>query len=305
MPLTSKPGTFHCGPAGWSYAHWNGVVYPVARPRSFHPLGFMAEHFDAVEINTSFYQSLRPELTRLWAAKAAHNPNFVFTAKLNRRFTHDRVLDRAEIDIFKEGLLPLLKARKLGAVLMQFPWSFRFTAENRDFFIALRRAFHEFPLVAELRHDSWLMDEAQGTLIDYKVGFCNIDQPDYTRAMPATALLTSPIGYVRLHGRNPENALGSFQDTAMRQRQHNYLYSESEIAGWVTRIEKLRRSAERVFVITNNDAAGKSVVNALQLQKALGSGHNLAPADLRDRYRDLLLDFDTPRGRQELLFQAA
>ena len=57
---------------------------------------------------------------------------------------------------------------------MQFPWSFRFTSENRAFLIDLRRTFHEFPLVAELRHASWLADEAKGTLIDYKIGFCNI-----------------------------------------------------------------------------------------------------------------------------------
>ncbi len=306
MPLPNSPGTVHCGPAGWSYPHWNGVVYPKARSRNFHPLEFLATYVDAVEINSTFYHPVRPEIARLWIAKTTQNPRFLFTAKLNRRFTHDRVLDRADIAAFKDGLLPLLRAKKLGALLMQFPWSFRLTAENRDFFIALRRAFHEFPLVAEMRHDSWMMDEGIGTFIDYRVGFCNIDQPEYARAMPPTSFLTSGAGYVRLHGRNPANALGALQTGAPRQRQHDYLYNSQEIAEWTARIERLRRSAERVIVITNNDPGGKSMVNALQLQRAvLGEGRLLAPADLRDRYRDLLIDFETRGQRQQPLFQAA
>ncbi len=125
------------------------------------------------------------------------NRNFQFTAKLNQQFTHKRLLTEIDAASFKEGLFPLLHANRLGALLMQFPWSYRFTEENVDFFIKLRRAFHEFPLVAEMRHNSWLTEEAQGIFLDYKVGFCNIDQPEYTRAMPPTALLTSNVGYVR------------------------------------------------------------------------------------------------------------
>ncbi len=302
MPL---PAATHCGPAGWSYAHWNGVVYPKTKPRGFHPIEYLSEFFDTVEVNTSFYQSLKPEITQLWAAKTAHNPKFVFTAKMHRRFTHDRVLDQAEMTAFKDGLWPLLKSGKLGALLMQFPWSFRFTAENREFLIGLRRAFHEFPLVAEMRHDSWMRDEALGTLIDYRVGFCNIDQPDYTRAMPPTAFLTSAIGYVRLHGRNPANSLGGFQPEAARQRQHDYLYDAHELAEWKWRIERLGRSAERVFVVTNNDPGGKSVVNALQIQRMLGDSRRYAPAGVRSRYRELLHDYRSVEPVQEPLFQAA
>src|SRR5712671_5148908 len=259
------------GTAGWSYPHWNGVVYPKSFPRGFHPLDFLARHFSAVKINSSFYQPLKPEVVRLWMRKVEVNPQFLFTAKLHQRFTHARMLEDPEVTAFKEGLRPLLRARKLGAVLMQFPWAFRFTAENREFLIRLRRAFHEFPLVAEMRHSSWMAEEAIGTFIDYRVGFCNIDQPEYMRAMPPTAFLTSGVGYVRLHGRNPKNSLGAYDKSAVRARQHDYLYSEGELAEWARRIDRVGRYAESMFVILNNDAAGKSVVNALQL-KAMISG---------------------------------
>lgn len=304
MPL---PSNLRCGTAGWSYSNWNGLFYPKSRGRGFHQLEYVAEYFDAVEINTSFYHSLKPELTKLWAAKVSHNSRFLFTAKLNRRFTHDRVLDGGEITAFKDGLWPLLKGRKLGALLMQFPWSFRLTEENRDWLIRLRRAFHEFPLVAEMRHDSWMLDEGLGTFIDYRIGFCNIDQPEYTRAMPPTAFLTSAIGYVRLHGRNPQNSLGGYSHASRQVRaiQHDYLYSAEELSQWQSRIDRIRRSAESVFVIANNDIGAKSTVNMLQLQHSFGDDRRIAPPELRECYREPLAGFRLARAHQAALFQAA
>ena len=218
------------GTAGWSYPHWNGIVYPKSHTGGFHPLETLAKNFNVVEINSSFYQLLKPELVKLWMKKTEVNPRFQFTAKMYQRFTHGRILEDAEVKGFKDGLMPLMRGNKLGAVLMQFPWSFRFTAENREFLIKLRRAFHEFPLVAEMRHSSWLAEEGIGTFLDYRIGFCNIDQPEFTHAMPPTAYLTSGIGYVRLHGRNPKNSLGAYDRAAPRLRQHDYLYSDAELS---------------------------------------------------------------------------
>src|SRR5579863_7136 len=299
------------GTAGWSYPHWNGLVYPKTFGSGFHPLEFLSRRFDTVEINSSFYQHLKPEVVRLWMKKVEANPRFQFTAKLHQRFTHSRVLDDAEVAAFADGLRPMLRAKKLGALLMQFPWSFRFTAENKDFFIRLRRAFHEFPLVAEMRHSSWMAEEAVGVFLDYRVGFCNIDQPEYTRAMPPTSYLTSGVGYVRLHGRNPANALGasihdkSHNKTAARLRQHDYLYTEAELDAWSKRIAHIQRFAERTFVVFNNDAAGKSFVNALQLRAALTGVRGSAPRDLRRKYPVELSPFDPGYAEQQLLFSAA
>jgi uncharacterized protein YecE (DUF72 family) len=297
------------GTAGWAYPHWNGIVYPKPHPGGQHALEFLSRHFDVVEINSSFYQPLKPEVVRLWMRKVEANLRFQFTAKLHQRFTHARMLEADEIAVFKDGLRPLLKDRKLGALLIQFPWSFRFTAENRDFFIRLRRAFAEFPLVAEMRHSSWMAEEAIGTFLDYSVGFCNIDQPEYMRAMPPTAFLTSGVGYVRLHGRNPTNSLGGYERTAadsrdVRMRQHDYLYPEAELQEWAKRIEHIGRHAESVFVILNNDAAGKSVVNALQLQAMISGVSGSAPQALRRRYPVELEPFG-PQSAQQSLFSAA
>ena len=303
--------SLYIGTAGWSYPHWKGVVFPKSIPAGLHPLELLAQTFDVVEINSSFYQSLKPELVKLWMKKVEHNPRFLFTAKLHQQFTHHRILEDGEVATFKEGLWPLLRGGKLGGLLMQFPWAFRFTAENREFLIRLRRAFHEFPLIAEMRHSSWLAEEAVGTFLDYRIGFCNIDQPEYTSAMPPTAYLTSGVGYVRLHGRNPKNAMGGFErpkvadrQAATRMRQHDYLYSEAELEEWSKRLERINRFADATFVIFNNDAAGKSVVNALQLQSLTGR-MAAAPRELRRKYPMQLAGFGPGRFEQQCLFTAA
>jgi uncharacterized protein YecE (DUF72 family) len=291
------------GLAGWTYPHWVGTVFPSKPSRSFHPLEYLSRYFDAMEINTSFYQALKPEISSLWMRKVAANPNFQFTVKLGRRFTHERRLEEDEIRAFKDGLWPLMRGGRLGAVLLQFPWSFRFTGENREYLIRLRRAFHEFPLTAELRHSSWMMDEALGTLIDYRVGFCNLDQPEHTRATPPTGFLTSAVGYVRLHGRDRQNWFQDYDETALRVASTNYLYSPPELEQWRGRVEHIRPHAKRIFVIANNDGGGRAVVNALQLQAMFDGRRRQAPAGLLARYRLELQGFHGDRPVQAELFE--
>jgi uncharacterized protein YecE (DUF72 family) len=286
--MANEASSICCGPSGWSFA---GELLR-AGPKQ-HPLEFVAAHFDAVEIHDSFSEAIRPEVSRVWLRKVASNKTFQFTAKLHRHFTHDRILDGGEVAAFKEGLWPLLRAGRFGCLLMQFPWSFRYTRENREFFIRLRRTFHEFPLAAEMRHSSWMTDEAVGTFIDYRVGFCNIDQPAYTKAMPPTAFLTSSVGYVRLHGRNAFNWFGGERTSAGGHR-YDYLYSDSELAEWKNRIQRIASFAARTFVITNNDAGSKALINGLQLRSLL-SGR-----DGRDLPPELLQR--CPAGQQGVLF---
>jgi uncharacterized protein YecE (DUF72 family) len=298
MPSPTSPNLFclRCGLAGWHYPHWDRIVYPSPKPRNFHPLDYLARFFDVLEITTTFDQNLRPEVASLWAQKVSHLPNFRFTAKLNRKFTHDRELTPTAVAAFQAGIEPLRRAGKLGCVLMQFPWSFRFTGENRGHFIRLRRAFHCYPLVAEMRHASWMCQEALGTFIDYHVGFVNIDQPDTVKAMPPTALLTSATGYIRLHGRDSRHWA--------RSQRSDYLYSPEQLAEWKQRIERVRTFAADTFVIFTNDLGGKSVVNALQMQSMLFGFKQTAPESVHTRYRLHLRDY-VERPRQECLFGAA
>ncbi|MCP5110937.1 MAG: DUF72 domain-containing protein [bacterium] len=297
--------TIRCGPAGWSYPHWQSVVYPKPKPRGFHPLEYLSRYVDTIEINTWFHRPPRPEVARLWVRKVEGNPRFTFTAKLHRRFTHDRVVAPADVEVFSRGLRVLQAEGKLGCVLMQFPWSFRFTGENRDFFIRLRRAFAEFPLAAEMRHGSWTCEEALGVFIDYHVGFANIDQPAHTRATPPTALLTSGVGYVRLHGRGYGDWFRRFDEPPAAIARRDYLYSLDELTEWKERIERIRRFADSLYIITNNDRGGRSVVNALQMQAIHGLGSRIIPRALARAYRRELGEFSPDAPVQDTLFNDA
>lgn len=272
------------GPAGWSYQDWKRIVYPDARPRNFHEAAFLAQYFDVIEINTSFYRPLRPELAHLWVRKIAFNTRFQFTAKLYRAFTHEGKLDPQEVRQYQEGLHPILEAGRLGCVLMQFPWSFRFNRENRDYVILLKKTFPDYALVAEMRHDSWLADEALGVLVDNHIGFCNIDQPLLSHCMPPTAVVTTPVGYVRLHGRNYEHWFEKDDDVAAR---YNYLYGEAELIPWGDRIQQVAGQARTTYVITNNHFEGKAVVNGLQLINLLLGEPIEVPPDLFDNYPEV------------------
>src|ERR1017187_3916977 len=205
------------GTAGWSYKDWDGAFYPPGmQRRKEHPLEYLAQCFDMVEINTSFYGHIKPELAKLWARRVSSNPNFAFTAKLHRSFTHSplavmeptsaasiRPNDEDE-KLAREGLEALATEGMLGALLIQFPVSFKNTSLNREYLEQLLRQFIEYPRVVEVRHESWNQPEKIAELMRHNVGFCNIDQPLLGRSLEPTEHVTSAVGYVRLHGRNYE-----------------------------------------------------------------------------------------------------
>ncbi len=250
------------GPAGWSYDDWAGIVYPRPKPRGFHEAGYLAQFFDTIEINSSFYHPPAEKTVRSWIRRVAHNPQFKFSAKLWQRFTHDRNANRADEKTVKEGFEPLLADGRLGALLLQFPWSFRNTKQNRAYVGGLVMMFVEYPLVLEVRHGSWNHPDVFKMLAELGVGFCNIDQPVIGKSIAPSARATAPVGYIRLHGRNYENWFTS-QDHP--EERYNYLYSLAELEPWVERIRSVSAQTQTTFVITNNHFGGKAIANALEL----------------------------------------
>lgn len=281
-----QPGWVRVGPAGWSYPDWNGYVYPTPRPKGFHEATFLAEFFDTIEINTSFYQPLRPDLAAVWLERVAANSAFVFTAKLWQRFTHEPAASAEDERAVRAGFDVLRMAGKLGAVLLQFPFSFHSTKEMQAHLSALLKRFADYPLVVELRHGSWQAPETLALLHQYNAGFCNIDQPVIGKSLQPSAEVTSPIGYVRFHGRRYDTWFSDDVATPAHER-YNYLYSEEELDPWVARIQKVNRRAQDTYVITNNHYQGKAVINALQLISILKGEKVKVPDQLRQHYPQL------------------
>jgi uncharacterized protein YecE (DUF72 family) len=270
------------GPAGWSYADWRGRVYPESAGTKFDTLALVSKYFDTAEINSSFYYPPTPATARSWLKRVAHNPDFIFTAKLHKVFTHKRdKLTSKDEGAFREGLSPLMEAEKLGALLIQFPWSFKNEREERAYLTQLCELFKDFPLVVELRHESWNSARILQTLEDLGVGLCDIDQPQFANSIKPAAEVTSPIGYVRLHGRNYQNW---FREEANVLERYDYLYSADELEPWIERIRQVAEKANQTYVITNNHARGKSLVNAFEVLARLEERRMPGPAKLIESY---------------------
>ena len=279
-------GPIRVGPAGWSYSDWAGIVYPAPRPPGFHEASYLAEFFDTIEINTSFYQPLRPEHCRHWIDLVSANPRFLFTAKLWQRFTHESDAGAEDERAVRAGFDVLRDANKLGAVLLQFPFSFHRTAENNAYLGQLLKRFSDYPLVVEVRHASWNDKSFYSMLHERGVGFCNIDQPVIGRSMKPTERATGRVAYVRLHGRRYDTWFSD--DPAMPpSERYNYLYTEAELDPWAARIGHVARSGDPTFVIANNHFEGKAIVTALQLIHLLSHEKVKVPEPLRQHYPEL------------------
>jgi uncharacterized protein YecE (DUF72 family) len=339
---TTPCSEIRVGPAGWSYPDWAGYVYPSPRPKGFHEATYLAEFFDTIEINTSFYSPLQPGHAHQWLERVAANPRFLFTAKLWQKFTHETFFEAesgtagaparwsssklsrmasgstgipsAEDErVVRAGFDVLRNAGKLGAVLLQFPFSFHRTSETTAYLTAVLKRFADYPLAVEVRHASWDDPEIFALLREHHAALCNIDQPIIGRSLlprkgkslslradrpleplgsqPSTSLLPgedpeAPIGYIRLHGRRYDTWFND-DPTIPSHERYNYLYSTEELTPWAERIQSEGEHARKVFAITNNHYLGKGVVNALQLISMLRGARVNVPEPLRAQYPEL------------------
>ena len=298
-PVVRGETLIRIGPAGWAYKDWQGIVYPSKKPRGFYELSFLAQYFDTVEINVTFYRPVAANIAATWLERIVHNNRFRFTAKLWRGFTHDRNATPADEQEFKNGLAPLFQAGVLGALLVQFPWSFRNTEENRAYVARLRTRFADYPAVLEVRHASWSEPGVLDFLEQLDLGLCNIDQPLFKRSVKPAALSTSGIGYIRLHGRNYQSWFTENKHTGER---YDYLYSAAELDPWLDRIKTVEHATKDTYVVTNNHYLGKAVVNAVEISSILKGQPVPAPAQLVIKYPELE-EFVKPEGPGQLALE--
>jgi uncharacterized protein YecE (DUF72 family) len=281
------------GPAGWSYRDWVGPVYPPGR--TVDGLRTIARRFDAIELNSSFYRVPCERLVESWAKRIEELPRFLFTVKVLQRFTHALEGTRDEARDFIRAFRPLEEAGRLGAFLIQFPWSFADTPENRRHIERLGLWFEDVPAAVEVRHGSWNERSAIEAIAAAGLAFCNIDQPAIGVSIPPTEHATTPaLGYIRLHGRNRANW---FRRDAGRDERYDYLYTGAELAEWRDRAARLAEKVDRLFIITNNHFRGQALVNALQLRSLLEGRKVEVPRELAAAY-PVLREIDAGDGMQ-------
>jgi len=275
--------SYHVGTAGWSYEDWKGIVYPASRTAGFHPLIFLAQYINIVEINSTFYRPPSIAMTLSWVKKVGPFPEFVFTVKVHQIFTHQRKdFGVREADDFKLGLEPMRARGRLASLLFQFPWSFSPDEANLDYLARLFRLFAGDPITVEVRHGGWYNARFFDFLTENKVCFCNIDQPLIGNSIKPSAIRTIPdFAYVRLHGRNTKDW---FREGAGRDARYDYLYSGDELEEWVSRIKQLAQGAEKIYVITNNHYRGQAMANALQIKNMITGEKLEIPGSLIKQY---------------------
>jgi uncharacterized protein YecE (DUF72 family) len=273
------------GPAGWSYPDSPGHVFPADVPSKFDVLAFLAGYFDTIEVNATFYRPQPRKTYASWVRRVAPNEAFRFAVKLWQRFTHERTgpWTSDDVRLVTEGLETLAEAGRLGAVLAQFPWSFKPGEEARGWLRALAGALADWPVVVEVRHGDWARPEHLRFLRDLGLGFANIDQPVIGRSLEPASEATGPVGYVRFHGRNYEHWFEANETSAQR---YDYLYSAEELTPWVERIRALQAApgVADVYVVTNNHFEGKGPANALMIRAMLDGRRVRAPATLCATY---------------------
>jgi uncharacterized protein YecE (DUF72 family) len=296
------------GPAGWEYPDWAGVVYPKAASRGFDRLSYLARFFATVEVNATFYRPFPADVAARWCDRVRDAPAFRFGAKVWRRFTHERgeAYGADEVKQARAALDRLHAEGRLGAALLQFPWSFKRDAASEEWLRGLFRAFAGLPLALEVRHVSWDAPDVLAELAEAGVGIVNVDQPLFHDSIRPGARVTSPVAYVRVHGRNYKDW---FRKNAGRDARYDYLYSAAELEPWAARIAELAEAPRPpaaasdgdadaeppdVYVVTNNHFRGQAAANAKMLESMVEGRKVEAPAGLVERYPEALRAYALP-----------
>ncbi len=245
-------GKIYIGTSGFYYTHWIGKFYPEDLRRE-EVLSFYSQHFNTVEINSSFYHFPRRSTIEKW--KAVVSQDFVFSLKLHRSITHLKRLkpEVLLLDKFFASLEPL-QGRKT-VVLVQMPAGLKFDLERLQLFLKLLP--EKFLYAFEFRHQSWFREEVYELFKKENAALVFSDSPakkDGSRLWPRVEVETAPFFYIRLHG-------------SKLLYRSSYERRELEEIAFLAK-EKQKKSLD-VFVYFNNDAEGWAIENAKRLKSIL------------------------------------
>lgn len=270
----ATPAKLYIGTSGWSYPKgegtWTGYFYPTSK---INELEYYSQFFNAVEINSSFYRPPDPGYVYNWVRRVPSN--FLFTAKLWQKFTHPKmyrdytgeeaVISQEDVDLFNRSIEPLFIYGKLGALLAQFPPSFRNDSYGQQILNAVIKTFSQYRLAVELRHRSWSDDKnIVHFLRENNVAWVQIDEPKFPSSVAKEVPLTCDMAYFRFHGRNAEMWWKGDSETRYR-----YLYSPEEISELANRVKVVSEQTKLTFAFFNNHWRGYAPRNAIDMMKTL------------------------------------
>ncbi|MUN64818.1 DUF72 domain-containing protein [Kocuria sediminis] len=241
---------WHIGTSGWSYDHWEHVLYPPGTPRAGR-LARYAEVFSTVELNASFYRWPRESTFAGWNRRLP--PGFRMSVKAPRGLTHAKRLYAPETWARRIAASWHELRDRRGVLLVQLAPTHARDDARLDWFLAALPDWIQ--VVVEFRHDSWVHPEVFALLRRHGAAYCVMSGA----GLPCVLEATAPVVYVRFHG--PDH-------------QHLYAgsYSDADLAWWAERIREWDRAGHEVYAYFNNDGHGHAVRNALTLRHLLDSG---------------------------------
>jgi uncharacterized protein YecE (DUF72 family) len=261
-------------------------------------------------VNSTFYGQPRAEVTRAWAERTP--PGFEFSVKLFQKFTHPRMFrervvrglpedaredtaaidslsrsNQGDLDEFRRGIAPLAERGRLGALLAQFPPSFKDDEPSRAQLERLLRAFGGYPVAVELRHNSWSdrIGETLDLLNAFGAAWVQIDEPKFKFSIRQNYLPNvQGFYYMRLHGRNVKQ----WWRHDRSEDRYDYLYTADELKEFAETADAARRLVKKLYLYTNNHFSAKSVANAAMIKDQLGEPlEGEYPPEFVDRYPEL------------------
>jgi uncharacterized protein YecE (DUF72 family) len=289
-------GKILVGTASWSdpgfVEHW----YPKGM-RATERLPWYAQHFEMVEVNSTFYSAPDPRMVERWCAMTP--AAFTFDVKLHQLFSFHAAMAKllppalqrlAEIDpkgkvkrtpklqeamvkIFLRSMSILRAEKKLGVLLLQLSPAFSPAKHALRELAPLLDMFSGYRLAIEFRNRNWAIGQQLRSTIDFlrkhETIFVNVDAPateHFTILPPELNEITDRrVAYLRLHGRDAKAYLTGKTVAA----RFNYDYSDDEVEEIAQRTRKLSREAQEVHVVFNNNALDYAPHAALRLRKAL------------------------------------
>jgi uncharacterized protein YecE (DUF72 family) len=236
------------GTSGWSYDHWQGVLYPHGTPPR-ERLAIYVRHFPTVEVNSTFYRWPREQTFAGWGRRLPEG--FVLAVKAPRGLSHGRRLYAPEAWLGRiPRALELLGPRR-GPLLVQLPPDLPYDHARLAYF--LERLPQDLPAAVEFRHPSWHREATFALLERHGAAYCVMSGA----GLPCILRATAPFVYLRCHGPDP---------------QHLYAgsYSDDSLRWWAERIREWDAMGRSVLVYFNNDGEGNAVRNAAALRRLLG-----------------------------------
>jgi len=240
----------HIGTSGWSYDHWEDVLYPAgtaARAR----LDYYCRRFGTVELNASFYRWPRDSVFAGWRRRLPEG--FLFSVKAPRGLTHAKKLYAPEAWVDRIARSWHELGDKRAVLLVQLPPGMERDDARLDYFLGLLPAWIQ--VAVEFRHPSWHDDAVYALLEHHQAAYCVMSGA----GLPCVLQATAGFVYVRMHGPDHEHLYGGS-------------YSDQDLQWWADRVRQWQTAGKDVYIYFNNDGGGNAVRNAGTLRSLLGTG---------------------------------